>query len=138
MYAIRSYYVTHEAVEKEIIRLIDKNSFEKKISDLFGLTIKLTPKQKEFIENWLSLNLSLELIEFAYEKCVDSLNKLSFPYINKILMNWSDGGYQTKEQIIKEDKNDKIIKTDKNDHSYDLNEFYKLALNNTPSFGTEK
>jgi len=125
---------THEAVEKEIIRLIDKNSLENKISTMFGLSTKLTTKQKEFIDSWISLGLSLELIEFAYEKCVDSLNKLSFPYINKILITWVDNGFKTKEQINSENPKAKKDIQNKKEHSYDLDEFYKLALNNTPTF----
>jgi len=126
--------VTHEAVEKEIIRIIDSKSFENRISSSFGLTTKLTPKQKEFIESWLSLDLSFDLIEFAYEKCVDSTNKLSFPYINKILVTWAENGFKTRKEIELEGSKSKKATANKKEHSYDLDEFYKLALNNTPTF----
>lgn len=123
--------ITHEAVEKEIIRLIDKNSFESKVSQAFGLSNKLTPKQQQFIEEWKNLGFNIEMITYAYEKCVDSTNKLSFQYINGILKSWFEKGLKTKEQVDSENKKYKKSAENKNEHSYDLDEFYKKVLNNT-------
>lgn len=122
--------ITHEAVEKEIIRLIDYNSFENKIKQAFGLETKPSPKQKKFIDNWMKLGLSIDMITFAYEKCVDNTNKLSFEYINKILVSWADNKYTKREDIKEqkpvqryEKKSDKI-----NEHSYDLDEIFKKSF----------
>ncbi len=122
--------ITHEAVEKEIIRLIDYNSFENKIKQAFGLETKPSPKQKKFIDNWMKLGLSIDMITFAYEKCVDNTNKLSFEYINKILVSWADNKYTKREDVKEqkpvqryEKKSDKI-----NEHSYDLDEIFKKSF----------
>lgn len=119
---------THEAAENEIIRLIDKNTFEKKVASAFGLTTRLTPKQKEYIHSWMEMGLSIDLINYAYEKCVDSLNKLQLPYINKILISWHEKGFQTRAQVDSDDTKTKPEPQKKSSHSYDLDEFYQMAL----------
>ena len=120
--------VTHEAVEKEIIRLIDYNSFENKIKHAFDINTKLTPKQTEFIDNWMHLGLSIDMITFAYEKCVDQTNKLSFPYINKILQSWAENKYTKREDVIAKDQKPAQQPEKKKDHSYDLNEIFKKSF----------
>lgn len=118
---------THEAVEKEIIRMIDYNSFENRVKHAFGIETKLTPKQKEFIQSWMELDLSIDLITFAYEKCVDQTNKLSFPYINKILLNWSENKFKTRNDVIEKDEKPKQ-KEEKSNHSYDLDKIFKKSF----------
>lgn len=127
---------THEEAEKEIIRLIDNHTIENKLSSMLELTSKLTPKQKEFIESWISLGMNLDMISLAHEKCVDSTNKLSFPYMNKIITSWAENGIKTKEQALLNTKKPKK-ETDKNEHSYDLDEFDKFTLNYTPTIKGE-
>lgn len=129
--------VTHESVEKEIIRLIDNNTVENKIHYAFGLENSLTQKQRDFINNWTSLGFNIEMIMLAYEKCVDQTNKLSFPYINKILTNWAENGYYTKQDVSKNDEKNKKTKEQKDSPSYNLDDFYQLALNSTPDFKGE-
>ena len=58
--------VTHESVEKEIIRLIDNNTVENKIHYAFGLENSLTQKQRDFINNWTSLGFNIEMIMLSY------------------------------------------------------------------------
>lgn len=121
---------THEAVEKEIIRLIDKNTFEHKVAYALGLETKLTPKQKDYIEQWNTLGMSIDMILFAYEKCVDQTNKLSFPYINKIINSWTESGYTKREDVAeKEVKPTKTnYKDDNKEHSYNLEEIYNKSF----------
>lgn len=129
--------VTHEAVEKEIIRMVDQNTIENKIINAFGLEQKLTPKQKEFLNKWLSFGYDIEMISYAYEKCVDQTNKIHFPYINKIIETWAEKGYKNKNDVINLDEKQKVEKPQPKSHSYDLDEFYQIALNNTPTFKGE-
>ena len=124
--------ITHEAVEKEIIRLIDYNSFENKVKFAFGLETRPSPKQKKFIDDWMKLGLSIDMITFAYEKCVDNTNKLSFEYINKILVSWSENKYTKREDVISKEQKP-VQRTEmksekKNEHSYDLDEIFKKSF----------
>ncbi len=128
---------THEAAEAELIRMIERNTFENKIKNAFGITNSLTPTQKEYISKWKSLDMSLDMITYAYEKCLDNINKLSFPYINRIIEGWESNGYKAREDVIETQKKSKSDNKDSDVHSYDLDEFYRMAINNTPDFKGE-
>lgn len=130
----------HSSAEKEIIKLLERSSLEKQVAKTFGLETKLTPTQTAYIEKWNSFEFDIDIIAYAYEKCVDSLNKLSFPYINKILESWAEKGYKTREQASSETppakKKASTVKPEK-EHSYNLDDFYKMALHSTPDFKGE-
>lgn len=124
---------TLELVQEEIKAQEEKNSFNGKIMKLFGMQRKPTAKQQEFIDLWQEKNYSLELIEYACEKTIEAIDKVNFPYINKILENWYAQGLLTKSKIDSESemrKNSKHAETTYDDgHSYDL-EAYKALANN--------
>lgn len=133
--------IDFECVEKEIIRLLERNKLEKKVFSVFGLDTKPTPNQTAYIEKWEALGFDIDMISFAYEKCVDQTNKLSFQYINKILESWAAKGYKNREMASldkpSEKKQYKKQQDQKKEHSYDLDEFYRMALNSTPNFKGE-
>ena len=125
--------LTHEAAENEIKNLKERHSLSSTVMSAFGITNrKLSSKEESFIIEWTTKNYSFELISYAYEKTIDSINKLSFPYINKILNDWHSKGLLTKEQIDKENQNHPKSFTNDKEHSYDLDKFDTLALNFTP------
>ncbi|MBQ8623534.1 MAG: DnaD domain protein [Oscillospiraceae bacterium] len=114
-------------IEDEFSRLNEVHSFENKVKSAFGLETKLTPKQKSFIESWKALGFDIDMISLASERCIDSTNKIYFPYINKILSSWAENNIFTREEAEKESKpiqNQKIEKTS----SFDLDEFDALTL----------
>lgn len=128
---------SYAEVEAEIIRQNEVMSFERQAMRTFGLDNKPTKKQKEYIQNWRNMGFSLEMLEIAYEKCMDSTNKLSFAYINKILESWSGKAILTPEQVDEEDKKHSAgrkKKPEKNKKtSYDLDEWERYALNFNPN-----
>ena len=71
------------------------------------------------------MGFGVEMISLAYERCVDQTNKLSFPYINKILTSWQSSGIFSAEAAEKEQKPQK---QDKDSHSFDLDEFDMFTL----------
>lgn len=79
---------------------------EQNIAVAFGIAGRaLSKKEKEFIAKWRGeMLLAFELIEAAYERCVDAKGKLSFPYINAILTDWYAKGYKTVEDTEGEDR----------------------------------
>lgn len=119
---------TLEAVQEEIRIQEEKNSFNGRIMKTFGMTRRPTAKQQELIDSWKSKGYSFELIEYAYEKTIEAIDKLNFPYINKILENWYSQGLITKSKIDNESQSRKSIKPE-SEHSYDLND-YKSLVNN--------
>ena len=91
---------TLSAAEEEVQRLLDSREFTGKIMKCFEMKRRPTTKQAEFISQWKSAGYPLEMIRYAYEKTIEQIDKLSFEYINKILLSWHDSGYINTEQII--------------------------------------
>ncbi len=74
--------ITYEQLEQEFTKLDDIHSFEGEIKRALGLNAKLTKKQSEYIGKWRDLGFSTVMISLAGERCIDSTNKVSFPYID--------------------------------------------------------
>ncbi len=127
---------SYQQVEAEIIKMMKSHKIENKVAKIFGITTNLTKKQKEYINSWTVLGYNTEMIQLAYEKCVDQINKLSFPYINKIIISWSKENIFTIDEVnihdAKSKKNNSKKKCKENEHSYDLDEFYEFTLNHVP------
>lgn len=126
-------------VEAEIIRQSEFMSFERQVMRTFGVESKLSKRQKELIQKWHDMGFSLEMLEIAYEKCMNSTNKLNFGYINKILENWSGKSILTPQQVDEDDRKfagKKAAKTtESKETSYDLDEWEKYAMSFNPNQG---
>ena len=61
------------------------------------------------------------MLKLAYDTCVDSKSKFSFPYVAKIIENWHNNGYKTPNDI-KDDK------PKNNTATYDI-DLYEKMLN---------
>lgn len=90
---------TLETATAEVERLNSSQSFAGEIKRLFELRQNPTANQKKFISQWQESGYSTELIHYAYEKTVEKINKVSFEYINKILISWSESGYKSPEEV---------------------------------------
>ncbi len=127
---------TYPQVEAEIIKMTKSHAIENKVAKSFGMTTALTKKQKEYINTWTELGFDIDMIELAYEKCVNQTNQLSFPYINKIILNWSEEKIFTPDEVnildAKTKKNKKSTRKKEKEHSYDLDEFYEFTMNHVP------
>lgn len=125
-------------VEAEIVRQEEMRTFENKVIRAFGIENKITKKQREYIHNWNAMGFSVEMLEIAYEKCMNSTNKLTFGYINKILQNWAGKNIKTPKQVEEDDsvyanKKKKNQVQENKDTSYDLSEWEKYAINFNPA-----
>jgi DnaD/phage-associated family protein len=120
-----------ESASAEIKRLIERRSYTYKIINAFGINHKLTTTQQKFINNWQEKGFSVDLVFFAYEKTIDSIEKLSFPYIDKILIDWEENGITTKEMA--EEQKRKFASEKDNSPSYNPDLFDSLAVNNPVS-----
>ena len=88
-----------EAAQEEVQRMTSSNDFIGAITKKFEMKRNPTTKQREFISSWQSEGFSLDLIGYAYEKNIEQIDKLSFEYINKILMNWKESGFTTVRSV---------------------------------------
>lgn len=116
---------TIEAAEERIHALNEARSWEgevKRVLEIYGRS--LVSKEKEFCESWRLYNISPELIHFAYEKCIEKTAKLSFPYINKILLSWHQKGIKTVAEASAENK----PRADENKPSFDLDDLERRMM----------
>lgn len=116
------------SIEQELERRREYNSFENEIRRDFGLDIKLTPRQKQYITSWREMGFGIDMISIARERCFDNINKLSFQYIDSIIKSWKNSGIFTPEAAENEIKPSKQKDAER---SFDLDEFDRFTLDNT-------
>lgn len=117
--------ITYEQLEEEFLRLTDYYTYESQIKRALGISIKLTKKQSNYINSWKSKGFSADMISLAGERCADSTNKISFPYIDKVLANWESKGIFTPEAAEEESA---TPTSDKKERSFDLSEYDDFSL----------
>ena len=131
---MKSWYeqeiLTYQQIEHEIIRITAAKKYENRCLSAFGITSKPTPTQLEYIRSWKEMGFTPEMLEIAYNKCMDNINKLNFKYINTILTDWASHSISTPTQVSDED--DKFKKKHRSGshdqkNSYDLDEFERFA-----------
>lgn len=89
-----------------------------------------TATQSAFLNTWsVELKFSVDMIYLAYEETLDRSGKISFAYMNKILMSWAEKGLKTPDAVEKykqafREKNQKKKDTET---SYDMAEFNRRA-----------
>ena len=86
-------------VQEAIKRMEQQRTFQNAIMKAFQMNRKPTPKQQELLTLWQTMKIPMDLISYAYEKTIESIDKLSFPYINKILQSWNALGCRTREDV---------------------------------------
>ncbi len=99
-------------------------------------TPRPTASQSAYLRQWnTEMGFDIEMIYLAYEEMANRTDKISFPYMNKILVNWHESGIRTPRQLeesIAEKKAAKQTPKKKNskgyDASYDIDEFNRRSL----------
>ena len=112
-------------IDEEINRKKDYASFENQVLRDFGLDTRLTSRQTKYIDSWRDMGFDVRMVSLARERCVDATNKLSFEYINKILLSW------TEKKIFTPDAAENDAKPSAKQQpqaSFDINEFDRFTL----------
>ena len=126
---------TVEKAEKHLIELDRRKQEWHKISSAFGLDRAIpSAREQEYVVKWLrEWKFSMKMIREAYNRCIDNTSKLSFAYINKILLAWHNKGF-SKPEDIKDDEIKTSKKENKNklviNKSYDMDDIKKLFSSN--------
>ncbi|MCD7846875.1 MAG: DnaD domain protein [Oscillospiraceae bacterium] len=125
-------------IDAEIKRRTEYNTFENEVKRALFLETKPTAKQSQYISSWQDMGFSVEMIGEARERCVNQTNKLSFPYINKILQNWAEKRIFTREILEADEANRLKSGSSQNEiksgnSSFDLNEFDSFTLSQSHS-----
>jgi DnaD/phage-associated family protein len=123
---------THESAEKYLKMLLDKNKAVSQVKSCFGIYNRnLTTKEQKFIDSWTATyGFEINMIRLAYEKTIDTIGSLSFPYINSILVSWAQKGYKTPEQTQGEQQ--PVKKQLQKNGSFDINEFEEMGIFDIP------
>ncbi len=92
---------TFEAAEAHVMELEERDTIERKICGMLGIYDRaLTATEKKYIKQWAeTTGLSLDLIPVAYDRTVSRTGKLSWSYMNKILLSWVEEGLTTQKQV---------------------------------------
>jgi DnaD/phage-associated family protein len=103
-----------ETAEKYLTELQSKNTIQNKLRKAFGLNDRsFTQNEVTYIDEWISrLGIDLDLICKAHDLTVMNTGKLSFPYINTILVSWHDRGIKTIAQAEEDIENHKQANKD--------------------------
>lgn len=120
---------TIEKADEQIKILNSCNRLWKDFAEMAGIqNPRPSSSQSAYLRTWsVELKFNAEMIYLAYEEMLNHTSKLSFPYMNKILMNWHSKGIKTPDDIEKEKEEYRRKKSPaaKSDASYDINEFIK-------------
>ena len=99
------------------------------IEGIFGIERRNpSTKELELSDLWLNKRKhSRELLKFAYDTCIDSISKLSIPYIAKLLEKWHADGYKTPDDVKKgQAKKDAEKQNSTGFAAYDLDAFEQM------------
>ena len=94
---------TVSAADEELRKIAMGEEAWRIVSAVFGLERrKPSKKETELSLKWINeWKISKEMLEAAYDACVDAKSKFSFAYVAKIIESWNEKGYKKPEDIEK-------------------------------------
>lgn len=95
---------TYEKAETYIKELEQNDKKTRKIRTMLGIQDHApSATEKKYINSWIEKDISLDLIPLAYDKTIVKSGKLSWAYMNKILLSWQEQGIKTENDVEKAD-----------------------------------
>lgn len=107
---------TYEQAEEYLDRCHQQDTAQGQVRSAFGIHDRsLTRQEQKYIDTWfLEYRFDISMVKLAYERTINQIGKLSFPYINKILTSWHDKGITTAKDAASERQ---MSKSDKGEAS---------------------
>lgn len=96
--------VTLESAAEYINRNLQLLTPEGRVKKVLHLDRPLVDSERQYIHSWLEMGFDPAAIGLAYEKTVLATGKLTWRYMNKILLNWHEKNLHTPGQIQGEEK----------------------------------
>ncbi|MBQ3498419.1 MAG: DnaD domain protein [Clostridia bacterium] len=126
-----------EKADEQIQTLRRCDGTWKKLCELTGIsTPRPTASQSSYLSRWTNeLKFDIDMIYLAYEEMANHTDKISFPYINKVLQNWYDSSVRTPADV-EESKTQRTAEKTKPakkqpgngyEASYDIDEFNRRS-----------
>lgn len=119
---------TLEAAQEEVERLSLSHDYCGMVMKQFEMKRRPITSQMAFVDQWRDAGFSPELLRAAYEKTVERIDKVSFPYINSILQSWKDKGIKNTEDL-KNDISEQRGRKNGSDSSSGSMDKYKEFIN---------
>lgn len=60
---------------------------------------RMSPSERSYVENWVSMGFPVDAAELAYDKTVMKTGKLTWKYMDAILRGWHEKGLHTLDEI---------------------------------------
>lgn len=126
-----------EKADEQIHTLRRCDGTWKKLCELTGIsTPRPTASQSSYLSRWTNeLKFDIDMIYLAYEEMANHTDKISFPYINKVLQNWYDSNLKSPADV-EESKTQRTAEKTKPtkkqpgngyEASYDIDEFNRRS-----------
>lgn len=97
--------ITLERVENYLQQRKNRKSAAAEIKHVLQINGReLSASEQKFIDDWLDMGFSPELIALAYDKTIMKTGKLAWSYMNTILQSWHQKGLHTAEAVESGDK----------------------------------
>lgn len=110
-----------ESAERRLIDMRRKKSAWHIVETTMGIEHRSPTKAElEAADKWITeWNYGRDIIRAAYELCVDTTSKFSFPYIKKIMEGWHKQGVKSLEDIENLKLTKTVAKPNNNGNKYD-------------------
>jgi DnaD/phage-associated family protein len=96
--------VTIQQAESYIAEADRREQEEAKALRMMGIVGRSpTSTERKYLDSWLAMGFSADVLALAYDRTVVNTNKLSWAYMNKILTSWQEQGLFAPEDIEKGD-----------------------------------
>lgn len=121
---------TYEKLEAYLTVRREYNEASSRFRRLAGMADRgLTTNEKKMLSLWFEERLyPFELVEFAYELTINSIQKYNINYLNSILERWFTEGITTLEQAQENVKSFKEKNKNFDNKTYDFDDFFSAAL----------
>ena len=129
---------TLESAEAKIKQLNKNNRLWRSFSEQAGIPYKNPTKKQEalFVKWTKEWKTPVELLACAYEKMLDSIDKVNYNYLDKIVTSWHEAGIRTMEQVEAFEQAGKAkkgaskkVQTDSGDPSFSIDKFNRFVDN---------
>lgn len=93
-----------ETAEEHIHQIEEHNSWAGEVKAAFGIRDRdLIDKEQEYVNKWYGeYHSGMSMIRLAYERTIERIGKLSFPYIDSILKSWKEKNIMTPQEALQE------------------------------------
>lgn len=123
---------THDKAVAKISAMSKLHQIENQVKKCFGIDNRnLSANEKKYVKAWSEeYHFDIEMIGLAYDRMVDGIGRLSFPYLNTILKSWHENHFETTADVLEKDISNRETKRAKKggDTSIDIVAFENLGF----------